>query len=511
MPYVNQNVRVRFAPSPTGPLHIGGLRTALFNYLFARKKGGAFVLRIEDTDQTRFVEGAEDYIQEALEWCGLFPDESPRQGGSFGPYRQSERKDHYKKYAFQLLETGHAYYAFDTPEELEAIRQAYESKGETFVYDARVRESLKNSLNMTGQEVDQLIASGTPYVIRFRFEPNQEIHMEDMVRGEVVINSSTLDDKILFKSDGMPTYHLANVVDDNLMAISHVIRGEEWLPSLPLHVSLYRAFGWEHLMPRYAHLPLILKPTGKGKLSKRDGEKGGFPVFPLEWHDPVSGAISPGYREEGYLPQACINLLALLGWNPGTEQELFTLEELVKEFQLEKVGKSGSRFDPDKALWFNHQHIQLMEEAELIKAFRSVLLSSGVDITVERIAVLVPIIKPRINFIHEVWEESRIFFQAPDAYDPEVIRKRWKEDTPEKMKLLSAVLEKCSTFTPEALEAAVKGAIAENEWGTGAIMNAWRLLLVGAAKGPGLFDLAAFLGREEVLARMAQGIKQIRN
>jgi glutamyl-tRNA synthetase len=359
------------------------------------------------------------------------------------------------------------------------------------------------------QEVDQLIASGTSYVIRFRFEPNVEIKMDDMVRGELMVNSSTLDDKILFKSDGMPTYHLANVVDDNLMAISHVIRGEEWLPSLPLHVSLYRAFGWEHLMPRFAHLPLILKPTGKGKLSKRDGEKGGFPVFPLEWKDPASGETSPGYREEGYLPQACVNLLALLGWNPGTEQELFTLEELVTEFQLEKVGKSGSRFDPEKSKWFNHQHIQLMEEDELIGAFQSVLNSNGVEIGKEKTAVLVPIIKPRIDFIHEIWEESWFFFHAPNAYDPAVIKKRWKEDTPGKMELLSAALEKCKPFTAESVEAVVKGAIAENEWGMGAIMNAWRLLLVGAAKGPGLFDLAAFLGREEVIDRMKEGIKEI--
>jgi len=506
---MNQNLRVRFAPSPTGPLHIGGLRTALFNYLFAKKNGGSFILRIEDTDQTRFVPGAEEYIQEALEWCGLIPDEGPRQGGAFGPYRQSERKDQYRKYAQQLLETGHAYHAFDTPEELDNIRREHESRGETFVYDARVRETLKNSLTMDTEAVDQLIASGTPYVIRFRFEPNREIHLEDMVRGEVVVNSSTLDDKILFKSDGMPTYHLANVVDDNLMAISHVIRGEEWLPSLPLHVSLYRAFGWEHLMPRFAHLPLILKPTGKGKLSKRDGEKGGFPVFPLEWHDPDTGAISPGYREEGYLPQACVNLLALLGWNPGTEQELFNLDELVREFQLDKVGKSGSRFDPEKSKWFNHQHIQLMDEEELIRAFQSVLLSAGVKIPPEKIALLVPVIRPRINFIHEVWEESRIFFHAPKAYDPEMIKKRWKDDTPEKMRLLSEVLEGCNPFTAEYLESTVKSTIADNEWGMGAIMNAWRLLLVGTAKGPGLFDLAAFLGKGEVLDRMAKGIQQI--
>ena len=506
---MNQNTRVRFAPSPTGPLHIGGLRTALFNYLFAKKRGGSFILRIEDTDQTRFVKGAEEYIQEALEWCGLIPDEGPRQGGGFGPYRQSDRKDQYKKYAQQLLEIGEAYYAFDTPEELEALRKDQESRGETFVYNARVRDSLKNSLTMEKQEVDQLIASGSPYVIRFRFEPNLEIHMEDMVRGEVQVNSSTLDDKILFKSDGMPTYHLANVVDDNLMAISHVIRGEEWLPSLPLHVSLYRALGWEHLMPKFAHLPLILKPTGKGKLSKRDGEKGGFPVFPLEWSDPDSGETSPGYREEGYLPQACINMLALLGWNPGTEQELFTLDELMNEFQLEKVGRSGSRFDPDKSKWFNHQHIQMMAEGELSKAFQSTLLSAGVEISNERTAVLIPIIKPRINFLHEIWDESWFFFQDPDAYDPDVIKKRWKEDTPEKMQLLSEALESCEPFTAESVETVVKSTIARNEWGMGAIMNAWRLLLVGAAKGPGLFDLAAFLGREEVRSRMAKGIKQI--
>jgi glutamyl-tRNA synthetase len=507
---MNQNIRVRFAPSPTGPLHIGGLRTALFNYLFARKNGGVFILRIEDTDQTRYVEGAEDYIKGALDWCGLTPDEGPSQGGGFGPYRQSERKDQYQRYAMQLLESGHAYYAFDTPEELDSMRKEYEARGETFVYDARVRESLKNSLTMQALEVEEKIASGTPYVIRFRFEPNKEIVMQDMVRGEVVVSTSTLDDKILFKSDGMPTYHLANVVDDNLMAISHVIRGEEWLPSLPLHVSLYSAFGWEHLMPKFAHLPLILKPTGKGKLSKRDGEKGGFPVFPLEWKDPISGEISPGYREEGYLPEGCINMLALLGWNPGTEQELFSLNELIKEFQLEKVGRSGSRFDPEKTLWFNHQHIQLMTDKKVIPAFQLVLKAHDVNIDDNRLALLVPIIKPRIDFFHEVWEESRIFFQAPDAYDPDMVKKRWKEDSPGKMELLAESLEKCEPFTAESVELFVKQVITSNEWGMGAIMNAWRLLLVGAAKGPGLFDLAAFLGKDEVIKRMNTGIKEIK-
>jgi glutamyl-tRNA synthetase len=506
---MNQNIRVRFAPSPTGPLHIGGLRTALFNFLFARKNDGVFILRIEDTDQTRYVPGAEDYINESLDWCGLVPDEGPRQGGGFGPYRQSERKGQYKRYAMQLLESGHAYYAFDTPEELDKLRKEFETRGETFVYDARVRGSLKNSLNMDTPKVEEMVASGTPYVIRFRFETDKEIVMQDMIRGEVVINTSTLDDKILFKSDGMPTYHLANVVDDNLMAISHVIRGEEWLPSLPLHVSLYSAFGWEHLMPRFAHLPLILKPTGKGKLSKRDGEKGGFPVFPLEWLDPLSGVTSPGYREEGYLPGACVNMLALLGWNPGTEQELFSLEELIKEFQLEKVGKSGSRFDPEKSQWFNHQHIQLKADSELIADFQSELKTNGVDIDPGRAGELVPIIKPRINFLHEIWEESWFFFKAPDTYDPDVVKKRWKEDTPGNMEKLIEVLEQCEPFTVASVETIVKAAITSHEWSMGAIMNAWRLLLVGAAKGPGLFDLAAFLGKEEVIERMRKGIREI--
>lgn len=506
---MNQNLRVRFAPSPTGPLHIGGLRTALFNYLFAKKQGGTFILRIEDTDQTRFVPGAEDYIKESLEWCGLVPDEGPGYGGGFGPYRQSERKSQYQQYALNLVASENAYYAFDTPEELDQLRRDHESRGETFVYDARVRESLRNSLSMESGQVKELIEKGTPYVIRFRFEPGQEIVMNDMVRGEVVVNTSTLDDKILFKSDGMPTYHLANVVDDNLMAISHVIRGEEWLPSLPLHVALYKAFGWERMMPSFAHLPLILKPTGKGKLSKRDGEKGGFPVFPLEWTDPKTGDVSPGYREEGYLPGACVNMLALLGWNPGTEQELFTLEELVSEFQLDKVGKSGSRFDPEKSTWFNHQHIGLIPDADLTSVFSEELGKHGIKTNPEQLNMLIPLIKPRITFLHEIWEQSWFFFEAPEAYDPGVIKKRWKVDTPEKMALLADALEKCEPFNNESVESIVKGMIAEKEWGMGAIMNAWRLVLVGAAMGPGLFDLAVFLGKEEVISRMRRGIESI--
>lgn len=506
---MNQDIRVRFAPSPTGPLHIGGLRTALFNFLFARQQGGKFILRVEDTDQTRFVPGAEDYIIESLRWCGLEPDEGPGFGGSFGPYRQSERQESYRDYAMQLVKKGHAYYAFDTPEELDNLRAEHESRKETFIYNAQTRGGLRNSLNMTKEELQQALESGTPYVIRFRFKAGHEIVMEDLVRGEVTVNTSTLDDKILFKSDGMPTYHLANVVDDNLMAISHVIRGEEWLPSLPLHWALYSAFGWEHLRPAFAHLPLILKPTGKGKLSKRDGEKGGFPVFPLEWKDPATGEISPGYREEGYLPEACINLLALLGWNPGTEQELFSLEELVREFQLEKVGKSGSRFDPEKSQWFNHQHLQLIPAEEMERMFASALEKEGVRPTSEQLAQLVPLIRPRINFLHEIWDQSWFFFRAPESYDDGVVKKRWKADTPEKMRELATVLEKCDSFVPEEIEKTVKGLIADREWGMGAIMNAWRLLLVGAAKGPGLFDLSAFLGKEEVLERMHKGIKTI--
>jgi len=506
---MNKNIRVRFAPSPTGPLHIGGLRTALFNYLFARQQGGSFILRIEDTDQTRFVPGAEDYIIEALRWCGLEPDEGPGMNGSFGPYRQSERKDSYREYANVLLDKGHAYYAFDTPEELDSLRSEHEARKATFVYDSSSRGDLRNSLSMSEAEVSEALEKGLPYVVRFKFDPGQEIVMEDMVRGEVRVNTSTLDDKILFKSDGMPTYHLANVVDDNLMAISHVIRGEEWLPSLPLHWALYSAFGWDHLRPAFAHLPLILKPTGKGKLSKRDGEKGGFPVFPLEWTDPASGVISPGYREEGYLPAACNNLLALLGWNPGTEQELFSLEELVKEFQLEKVGKSGARFDPEKSQWFNHQHIQLIPAAELEGIFDRELKKHGVEATPANLSQLVPLIQARINFMHELWDQSWFFFRSPESYDPGVIKKRWKADTAAKMQELSDTLKSCESFEPESIEKAVKGLIAEKEWGMGAIMNAWRLLLVGASKGPGLFDLSTFLGKDEVLRRMEQGTSAI--
>ncbi|HDS08520.1 MAG TPA: glutamate--tRNA ligase [Bacteroides sp.] len=506
---MSQDIRVRFAPSPTGPLHIGGLRTALFNYLFARKHGGAFILRIEDTDRTRYVPGAEQYINEALAWCRLDPDEGPLQGGGFGPYRQSERKEIYSRYAFRLVEKGNAYYAFDTPEELDRLRKEYEAKGETFIYDARTRYTLRNSLTMERSMTEELISKGEPYVIRFMFEPGQEIRMKDLVRGEVVVDSSTLDDKVLYKSDGMPTYHLANVVDDVLMAVSHVIRGEEWLPSLPLHVSMYRALEWENMMPHFAHLPLILKPTGKGKLSKRDGEKGGFPVFPLKWEDPETGEISPGYREEGYLPEACINLLALLGWNPGTDQELFSLEELIREFSIGKIGRSGAKFDPEKAKWFNHQHLQMIPEEELSVAFCRILKEKGIGCEADRMKALVPLIRPRINFIHEFWDQAWFFFRRPESYDPATVKKRWKEHTPAEMRMLMKLLEKCDPFTSAHIEKEVKGLIEKNGWGTGAVMNTWRLLLVGSSTGPALFDLAEFLGREEVIARMEKGIREL--
>ncbi|MEZ5069495.1 MAG: glutamate--tRNA ligase [Bacteroidales bacterium] len=503
------NTRVRFAPSPTGPLHIGGLRTALFNYLFARKRGGTFILRIEDTDQTRFVPGAEDYILESLRWCGLEPDEGPAQGGGYGPYRQSERKEMYRDYALSLVRNGKAYYAFDTPEDLDELRKRAEETGETFVYDASVRDGLFNSLNMSEEELQVRLASEEPYVIRFRFYPDEELVMQDLIRGEVVVNTSTLDDKILFKSDGMPTYHLANVVDDNRMAITHVIRGEEWLPSLPLHVSLYKAFGWEHMMPEFAHLPLILKPTGKGKLSKRDGEKGGFPVFPIDWKDPETGEVSPGYREAGYQPEAVINLLALLGWNPGTEQELFSLDELVDQFQLEKVGKSGSRFDPEKARWFNHQHLQRMPSELLVPLFEKEISAHGHHPDRARLETLVSLLAPRIGFIKDLWEEAWFFFEAPRSYDPKVVQKRWKEDAPGMMRDLAGFLGTLPESDPETLEHQVKTLIAEKGWGMGAVMNAWRLLLVGEAKGPGLFDLAVFLGLEEVVRRMHKGIETL--
>ena len=498
---------MRFAPSPTGPLHIGGLRTALFNYLFARKHGGTFLLRIEDTDRTRYVPGAEDYIMESLKWCGIEPDEGPAEGGAFGPYRQSERREIYRTYADELVEKGEAYYAFDTPEELDRLRREAEEKKETFTYNARVRGSLNNSLNMNGEQLKEKLQSGDPYVIRFRFPENEEITMQDIIRGDISVQSGTLDDKILFKSDGMPTYHLANVVDDHLMEISHVIRGEEWLPSLPLHVAMYRAFNWEE--PDFAHLPLILKPTGKGKLSKRDGDKGGFPVFPLEWKDPQTGEVAAGYRESGYFPEACINILALLGWNPGTEQELFNLEEFIDLFDLSRVGKAGAKFDPDKARWFNHQYLQKKSAAELRSLFEPLLAEKGVHAPPETTEAIIELVKERADFVGDLWDQSDYFFIPPQEYDPKVVKKRWKEQTPEHMKALMEVLKGTRPFEAPRIEERVKGFISEQELGMGAVMNAWRLLLVGASRGPDMFEMAATLGRDEVLERMQRGLQKL--
>jgi len=503
------NVRVRFAPSPTGPLHIGGLRTALFNYLFARHHGGTFILRIEDTDQTRYVPGAEDYILEALSWCGIEPDEGAGKNGPYGPYRQSERKTLYGTYAAKLIDTGYAYYAFDTPEELDRLRADAEAKGETFTYNAVSRTGLKNSLVMNPDEVVRYISSGEPYVIRFKFSPDESVEASDLIRGDVSFQTSALDDKILYKSDGMPTYHLANVVDDHLMEITHVIRGEEWLPSLPLHVAMYRAFGWEKEMPQFAHLPLILKPTGKGKLSKRDGDKGGFPVFPLEWKDPESGDISSGYRESGYFPEACLNILAFLGWNPGTEQEIFTLDDLAAAFSLEKVGRSGSKFDPEKARWYNHQYLQQKTDAALAELFLPLIRSKGVEVEEEKLEKIIALVKERVSFVSELWDQSSFFFERPSEYDPQVVKKRWKEHTPAMMNTLSGIISDINPFTAGQIEIPVKEAIETNGWGMGEVMNAWRLALVGASRGPGLFDIAEILGREEVIARMKLAVEQI--
>lgn len=502
-----QNIRVRFAPSPTGPLHMGGVRTALYNYLLARKLGGKFILRIEDTDQTRFVPGAEDYILETFRWCGIEFDEGVHVGGPFGPYRQSDRKDLYSQYADMLIENGNAYYAFDTAEELGALRKQFEAEKKTFTYNAEVRNSLNNSLTKNDDEVKQWIESGKPYVVRFKMPESEEIKMQDIIRGEVVVNTKVLDDKILFKSDGMPTYHLANVVDDHLMEISHVIRGEEWLPSLPLHVLLYRAFGWE--IPVFAHLPLLLKPDGKGKLSKRDGDRFGFPVFPLQWTDPKSGETIRGYREDGYFPDAFVNMLAFLGWNPGDERELFDLESMAEAFSLERVGKSGARFDPDKARWFNHQYMQLKSNDFLAKAFMPILHEKGIMVDTEYVEKVVSIVKERADFVHELWDQSSFFFVAPDSYDEKAVKKRWKQSSFDQMQELKALLAKTEPFSAENTEEVVKQWLEEKGYGMGAVMNAFRLLVVGALKGPHLFDIIALLGQEETLMRIQTGLHEL--
>ena len=504
-----RKVRVRFAPSPTGALHIGGVRTALYNYLFARQHGGDLVFRIEDTDSNRFVPGAEEYILESFKWLGIKFDEGVSFGGNYGPYRQSERRDIYKKYVQVLLDNGKAYIAFDTPEELDAKRKEVNN----FQYDASTRMTMRNSLTLPKEEVDKLIAEGKQYVVRFKIEPDEDVHVNDIIRGDVVINSSILDDKVLYKSaDELPTYHLANIVDDHLMEISHVIRGEEWLPSAPLHVLLYRAFGWEDTMPQFAHVPLLLKPEGNGKLSKRDGDRLGFPVFPLEWHDPKTGEVSSGYRESGYLPEAVINFLALLGWNPGNDQEIMSLDELVKLFNLSHCSKAGAKFDYKKGIWFNHEYILRKPDEEIAELFKPVLEAHGISVQNYSDAYLtkvVSLVKSRVNFVKELWEQARFFFVAPDSYAEKDVKKRWSADTPRIMGELMDVLRGIEDFTSKPSEDIVIGWITEKGYHMGNVMNAFRLAVVGECKGPHMFDITELLGKEETLARIEKAIQAL--
>jgi glutamyl-tRNA synthetase len=499
---MNTKVRVRFAPSPTGPLHIGGVRTALYNYLFAKKHQGVFILRVEDTDQNRYVAGAEQYIIDSLNWCNIPFDEGPGKEGGFGPYRQSERKHLYKKYADVLIEKGKAYYAFDTNESLDEHRKNHEEKGKTFIYNWHNRLKLDNSLSMMPEEVQKRIAAGEDYVIRFLTQPDKKLELVDIIRGTMTIDTNVLDDKVLFKSDGMPTYHLANIVDDHLMEITHVIRGEEWLPSLALHQQLYDAFEWQ--APEFSHLPLIMNPVGKGKLSKRDGEKLGFPVFPLSWNESV------GYKDAGYYPEAVINFLALLGWNSGTEQEIFSLEELVQSFTLERVHKAGAKFDPEKTKWYNQHYLQGKNNRELVAPFKEILLKNGIsskgDAEIEKV---VDLIKGRATFIGDFWELSDYFFVTPNAYDEKAIRKQWKEDTPEIMKQLVLVLRSIADFTSEIIETAVKEWIEKENYSLGKVMPSLRLVIVGEMKGPHIFDILEFVGKEETILRIEKAIEQI--
>jgi glutamyl-tRNA synthetase len=500
---MSKPVRVRFAPSPTGPLHIGGVRTALFNYLFAKKNNGVFFLRIEDTDQNRFVPGAEKYIFEALDWLGIAPSETVGKNEKFGPYRQSERKPLYKQYADQLINSGNAYYAFDTAEALDSHRKQHEEKGKTFIYNWHNREKLDTSLVISKEETHRRIAAGEDYVIRFKTPVNETLHLQDIIRGDIQFETNLLDDKVLFKSDGMPTYHLANIVDDHLMETSHVIRGEEWLPSMPLHVLLYRSFGWE--APEFAHLPLILKPVGNGKLSKRDGDKLGFPVFPLEWK--TEEGISSGYRENGFFPEAVINFLALLGWNDGTDKELFSLNELVDTFDLNRVHKSGAKFDPEKNKWFNHQYLQKQSDESLAESFSVILESKNISTALDLTALvkLVSLIKERAHFVSEFWEMSEFFFNAPNSYD-EKATKNWNADTPRLMQELISVLENIDDFTSANVETIVKDWMTKNEIGMGKVMQPFRLSLVGVLKGPHLFDIVAWIGKEETINRLQKAI-----
>lgn len=497
------SVRVRFAPSPTGPLHIGGVRTALFNYLFAKKHGGTFYLRIEDTDQTRFVPGAEAYIFEALEWLGIAPEETVGKNEKFGPYRQSKRKAMYQQYADQLINSGWAYYAFDTAESLDAMRKEAEANGNTFIYNHSVREQLDNSLTVSREKVAERIATGEHYVIRFKTPVNEILELKDIIRGDIKFDTNLLDDKVLFKSDGMPTYHLANIVDDHLMETSHVIRGEEWLPSMPLHVLLYKAFGWN--APEFAHLPLILKPIGNGKLSKRDGDKMGFPVFPLEWK--TEEGTSSGYRENGFFPEAVINFLALLGWNDGTEQEIFSLEELVQKFDLNRIHKAGAKFDPEKNKWFNHQYLQKQSDESLAESFKKILDKKGITTSFD-LTKVVSLIKERAHFVNEFWDLADYFFEAPTSYDEKAV-KNWKEETPALMQQVISELEKIEDFTSANIETLLKEWMTANEIGMGKVMQPLRLSLVGALKGPHLFDIIEMIGKAETVKRIEKAIASL--
>ena len=517
-----RKVRVRFAPSPTGPLHIGGVRTALYNYLFARQNGGDMILRIEDTDQTRFVPGAEDYIIEALDWLGIKFDEGVHIGGNYGPYRQSDRKPLYRQYADQLLRDGWAYYAFDRPEALDAKRKEYEAQKKTFQYDCTTRGTMENSLSLPADEVSHRIESGEPYVVRFKFPEDLDITVHDLIRGDVTMNSRLLDDKVLFKSDGMPTYHLANIVDDHLMEVSHVIRGEEWLPSAPLHVMLYRAFGWEDTMPQFAHLPLLLKPDGNGKLSKRDGDRLGFPVFPLDWHNPETGEISSGYRERGYLPEAVVNMLALLGWNPGNDQELMTMDELIKLFSIEHISKSGAKFNVEKAKWFNHEYLQKCSDERIAEMFLPQLKEHGIKVedsgsnnfqlstfNSQYVTKVCGMMKERISFPSELWDQTHYFFVAPTEYDPKAVAKRWKPGMTTHMakviEILNTVPFEYDAIHQALLEDYIKG----NELNMGQIMNSLRLAVVGTTVGPDMLTLVMTIGKEETIARVQRAIATI--
>ena len=500
-------VRVRFAPSPTGPLHIGGVRTALFNYLFAKKNNGVFFLRIEDTDQNRFVPGAEAYIMESLEWLGIAPDETIGKNEKFGPYKQSERKHLYKQYADELINSGNAYYAFDTAEALDFHRKQHEEQGKKFIYNHHNREKLDTSLVISNEETVKRIDAGEDFVIRFKTPVDETLHLQDIIRGEVKFETNLLDDKVLFKSDGMPTYHLANIVDDHLMETSHVIRGEEWLPSMPLHVLLYRAFGWE--APEFAHLPLILKPIGNGKLSKRDGDKLGFPVFPLDWTDPNSGEKSSGYREKGFFPEAVINFLSLLGWNDGTDKELFSLEELENAFDLSRVHKAGAKFDPEKNKWFNHQYLVKKDNADLARYFALIIAEKSIDSCgMSKLEKIVSLIKERAHFVSEFWELCDYFFVEPNSYD-EKASKNWKEETPALMQELISVLGEIANFTSSNIETVVKDWMTKNEIGMGKVMQPFRLSLVGALKGPHLFDIVELIGKEETIKRIGKAIDSL--